>query len=167
MKRRGFFKAVGALLFGGLAGGGRAKAKDTSGVFCGKCSGSVMSDMTCFSCAEEKSKWKMYRAIYDYDGLSYIEGDAWGDGKFKAAVAHGEDTDWIIGRAVRLNGETHIVAVLEGKKENLEYVLALQQTSVAQTCGTSSNDEYIISVVQENIRNRGVLHHTMGYRGVK
>ncbi len=85
-----------------------------------------------------KSKWKLYRAIYGYDGLEYVEGQTMDAERFQEALTDGTVFEWIIGTAIKLeDGNTIIRTELEGKKENLDLVLELvnHQSAAKQNRG--------------------------------
>ncbi|KKM83984.1 hypothetical protein LCGC14_1303880 [marine sediment metagenome] len=97
--RRGFCKAIGAMLFGGLAtkvvkGRPETKEPDKTRVDTCGASGNGQYSIRC-----------------DLHNYGYDKPD---DDKRK---------DWKLCVFHWKNGEVHIVKVLEGKKENLEYVL--------------------------------------------
>lgn len=69
--------------------------------------------------------WKIYRAIYDEMGLFSIEGEGPKD-RFAKAIKDGYgELCYIIGSEYDNNGHVVIRTELQGKKENLEYVLEL------------------------------------------
>ena len=74
----------------------------------------------------DTSKWKLYRAIYDYDGWIDIEGDSCTEVKFKSRLEEGEPVSLVIGIAIKLDtGDTAISVQLEGSKENLDLVMKM------------------------------------------
>ncbi len=150
--RRGFCKAIGAMLFGGLATKvvkGRPETKEPDKTRVDTCGASgngqysIRCDLHNYGYDkpddDKRKDWKLCRAIYTNDSCEYyIEGDAFSDARFRHElnwlknglhrdarfVAGSRIQGWLIGRVFHWkNGEVHIVKVLEGKKENLEYVL--------------------------------------------
>ena len=155
MKRRSLLKAIGAVLFGaGISEdtavwtAGAATAGDNSrspitglSTTCGTWGSGLkvetLADIKGAAPADDSRKdWKLYRALYGYDGLEAVEGQTCDNERFKDALESGDYEDgWIIGRPFQWNNETHIVTVLEGKKETLEYVMGLMQAENARFGG--------------------------------
>lgn len=137
MKRRNLFKGIGAVLFGGVvAKAEKESSEPTRGtrteVYTWTSSDTTPQPKewnlhhTTRSPDDKRKGWQLCRAIYDYDGLSYIEGCTIDNERFREAEVEGYyPIKWIIGRAVELNRKTHIFVMLEGRKDDLEYVLGL------------------------------------------
>ena len=96
------------------------------------------------------SKWKMYRVIYDYDGMYFVEGDTADAIEWKRALAEAKnedtETSWIIGEPVKRNGDIIIKTILQGSKQILEMVLKLLQAEDV-ICTTTRNSKI------ENLRS--------------
>ncbi|MHA1302529.1 MAG: hypothetical protein ACTSPI_02360 [Candidatus Heimdallarchaeaceae archaeon] len=70
-------------------------------------------------------QWKLFRAVYFYDGLGFIEGEESEDWFEKALAKNPAGASHVIGIPHDCDGHTHVELILEGKKENLEFVLEL------------------------------------------